>query len=61
MARLGIVTGADLRAQSLAFLTHHFGSAGDYYYNLARGICHRQVKPNRPYKSIGAEDTFLTT
>jgi DNA polymerase-4 len=59
MARLGIVTGADLRAQSLAFLAHNFGSSGDYYYNLARGICHRQVKPDRPYKSIGAEDTFL--
>jgi DNA polymerase-4 len=59
MAALGILTGADLRAQSLAFLTHNFGSSGDYYYNLARGICHRQVKPDRPYKSIGAEDTFL--
>jgi len=59
MARLGIVTGADLKAQSLAFLSHNFGSAGDYYYNLARGVCHRQVKPNRPWKSIGAEDTFL--
>jgi len=59
MARLGIVTGADLRAQSLAFLAHNFGSSGDYYYNLARGICHRQVRPDRPYKSIGAEDTFL--
>jgi DNA polymerase-4 len=59
MARLGIVTGADLKAQSLAFLAHNFGSSGDYYYNLARGICHRQVKPNRPWKSIGAEDTFL--
>ncbi len=59
MARLGIDTGADLRAQSLAFLTHHFGSSGAYYFNLARGICHRQVKPDRPYKSIGAEDTFF--
>jgi DNA polymerase-4 len=59
MARLGIETGADLRAQSLAFLTHNFGSSGDYYYNLARGVCHRQVKPNRPWKSIGAEDTFF--
>jgi DNA polymerase-4 len=59
MARLGIVTGADLRAQSLAFLTHNFGSSGEYYYNLARGICHRQVRPDRPYKSIGAEDTFV--
>ncbi|HTU09396.1 MAG TPA: DNA polymerase IV [Allosphingosinicella sp.] len=60
MARLGIQTGADLRAQSLPFLAHNFGSSGDYYYNLARGICHRQVKPNRPWKSIGAEDTFMT-
>jgi len=59
MARLGIETGADLRAQSLAFLTHNFGSSGQYYFNLARGICHRQVKPDRPYKSIGAEDTFF--
>ena len=59
MARLGIETGADLRAQSLAFLTHHFGSSGQYYFNLARGICHREVRPDRPYKSIGAEDTFF--
>ena len=59
MARLGIVTGADLRAQSRAFLAHNFGSSGEYYYNLARGLCHRQVKPNRPWKSISAEDTFL--
>jgi DNA polymerase IV len=59
MARLGIETGADLRAQSLAFLQHNFGSSGQYYYDLARGICHRQVKPNRPGKSVGAEDTFF--
>ena len=59
MARLGILTGADLRAQTLAFLSHHFGSSGPYYHDLARGICHREVKPNRPWKSIGAEDTFL--
>ena len=59
MTRLGIATGADLHAQSLAFLTHNFGSSGEYYHDLARGICHRQVKPNRPWKSIGAEDTFF--
>ena len=59
MARLGIETGADLRAQTLAFLQHHFGSSADYYYNLARGICHRQVKADRPYKSVSAEDTFM--
>jgi DNA polymerase-4 len=59
MARLGVHSGADLRAQSLAFLQHNFGSSGQYYFDLARGVCHRQVRPNRPYKSIGAEDTFL--
>ena len=59
LARLGIETGADLRAMSLDFLAHNFGSAGEYYHNLARGICHRQVKANRERKSIGAEDTFF--
>jgi DNA polymerase-4 len=59
MARLGVETGADLRAMSLEFLQHNFGSSGLYYYNLARAICHRQVKADRPYKSISAEDTFF--
>jgi DNA polymerase-4 len=59
MARLEIHSGADLRAQSLAFLQYHFGSSGEYYYNLARAICHRQVKADRPYKSVSAEDTFF--
>jgi len=56
----GIRTGADLAAQALTFLERHFGSSGAYYYNLARAICHRQVKPDRERKSIGAEDTFFT-
>ena len=59
MARLGIETGADLKARSLEFLAAHFGSSGQYYHDLARGICHRQVKADRPYKSVSAEDTFL--
>ena len=59
MARLGIETGADLRDCSRAFLARNFGSSADYYYDLARGICHRQVKANRERKSIGAEDTFF--
>ena len=29
-----------------------------YYYRISRGICHRQVKPDRPYKSVSAERTF---
>jgi DNA polymerase-4 len=59
MARLGIETGADLRAMSLEFLQHNFGSSGRYYHDLARAICHRQVKADRPYKSVSAEDTFF--
>jgi DNA polymerase-4 len=59
MARLGIRTGADLRNCSREFLAENFGSSADYYHDLARGICHRQVKANRERKSIGAEDTFF--
>src|SRR3712207_2415320 len=59
MAALGIETGADLRARSLDFLAAHFGSSARYYHDLARGICHRQVNADRPYKSVSAEDTFL--
>jgi DNA polymerase IV len=59
MARLGIETGADLKAMSLDVLTHNFGSSGPYYYDLARGICHRRVSAHRTRKSIGAEDTFF--
>ena len=58
MARLGIHTGADLRARSLPWLAKHFGSSAEYYHDLARAICHRQVRANRICKSIGAEDTF---
>ncbi|MCZ0961216.1 DNA polymerase IV [Paracoccus benzoatiresistens] len=60
MERLGIVTGADLRARSPEFLRHHFGKAGSWYYRIARGIDHRPVEPHRIRKSVGAEDTFST-
>ena len=59
MARLGIEKGADLAEKSLEWLAAHFGSSASYYHDLARGICHRQVKADRPYKSVSAEDTFL--
>jgi DNA polymerase-4 len=59
MARLGIETGADLRALDMDFLTAHFGSSAQYYHDLARAICNRQVKADRPYKSVSAEDTFF--
>jgi DNA polymerase IV len=58
MAKLGIQTGGDLRAQDIAFLREHFGSMADYLYRAARGIDLRRVEANRPRKSLGAERTF---
>ncbi|RYC20168.1 DNA polymerase IV [Ciceribacter ferrooxidans] len=58
MHRLGIETGADLKAQTLAFLVQHFGKSGPYFYGIARGIDNREVRPDRVRKSVGAEDTF---
>jgi DNA polymerase-4 len=58
MEQLGILTGADLKAKPLAFLQQHFGKAGRWYYKIARGIDDRPVQPDRPRKSVGAEDTF---
>jgi len=60
MARLGIATGADLKARSLEWLAANFGSSAQYYHDLARGICHRQGKAGRPYKSVSAEETVLS-
>jgi len=59
MHRLGIRTGADLKAQPLSVLERHFGKAGPYFHALARSIDHRPVQPNRERKSIGAEATFF--
>jgi DNA polymerase-4 len=58
MARLGLNTGQDLAAQSLAFLQQHFGKAGSYYYWAARGVDERPVRADRIRKSVGAENTF---
>ena len=58
MEKLGIHTGADLRAWSQPELEAHFGSSGRWYWRIARGIDEREVKPDRPYKSVSAERTF---
>ena len=58
MERLGIVTGADLRAKRLEFLQANFGKSGSWYYRISRGIDERPVQANRERKSVGAEDTF---
>lgn len=58
MMRLGIETGADLRAKSLMFLQQHFGSSAEWYHAIARGEDHRPVNPDRVRKSSGSETTF---
>ena len=58
MRCLGIETGADLRNQSLAFLQEHFGKAGAWYFEIARGRDDRPVLPDRERKSSGSETTF---
>ncbi len=58
MESLGIRTGADLKTWDEVDLVKHFGKSGHHYYRIARGIDHRQVKPDRIRKSIGKERTF---
>ena len=47
MRALGIETGADLARQTLSFLQDHFGKAGSWYYDIARGRDERSVQPDR--------------
>ncbi len=58
MERLGILTGADLRDWTIPALQAHFGSSASWYWRICRGIDEREVKPDRPYKSVSAERTF---
>ncbi len=58
LAALGIRTCADLRACPEIDLERHFGRYGLRLAQLARGIDHNRVVPDRPTQSISAEDTF---
>jgi len=58
MKTVGITTVGDLYALELSALEGHFGNYGVRLYQLARGIDHNPVVPNRASKSISAEDTF---
>jgi DNA polymerase-4 len=58
MKSVGIATVGDLYAMDLPTLEHHFGRYGRRLHELARGIDHNPVMPNRSSKSISAEDTF---
>jgi len=54
----GIHTGLDLRNRPEEELVRRFGKVGRHYFRISRGIDEREVKPDRPHKSIGAETTF---
>jgi DNA polymerase-4 len=58
LERMGIHTGADLAALSLAELEGRFGSSGSWYYRISRGLDDRPVRPHRETKSVSAERTF---
>jgi DNA polymerase-4 len=58
MKGIGIMTVGHLYAMDLSKLEHLFGRYGHRLYELARGIDHNPVVPNRSSKSISAEDTF---
>jgi DNA polymerase IV len=58
MNKHGIFNGADLRKQSLEYLSLYFGKSGKHYYDIVRGIQYSEVVPDRLRKSIAAERTF---
>lgn len=58
MKSYGIETGGDIKARSIEELEQIFGSAAEYYFDICRGIDHREVTPYRERKSLGSETTF---
>ena len=58
MFSFGIKTGADLKKFKKEKLIQLFGKSGSYFYDIAHGLDHRPVEPNRIRKSIGKETTF---
>jgi len=56
--KLGIHTGADLQSLSQDELTGRFGSSGEWYWRICRGIDERAVRSERQAKSVSAERTF---
>jgi len=55
---LGIQTAGDVRKLELVTLEKRFGRYGVRLHELAHGIDNSEVIPDRPTKSISAEDTF---
>jgi DNA polymerase-4 len=58
LEKIGVKTVGELRNLDSAALEEHFGRYGQRLYELSRGVDNSEVVPNRPTKSISAEDTF---
>jgi DNA polymerase-4 len=57
---IGVARLVDVRTTDLALLTRAVGSLADWLVRLANGDDPRTVTPDRPWKSISAEDTYAT-
>lgn len=60
MHRLNVFKGRDLKKVPRIQLVSNFGKAGNYFYDVVRGIDNRPVVSYRESKSIGAERTYDT-
>jgi DNA polymerase-4 len=58
MHGMKIYKGRDLKTMAREDLIRHFGKAGNYFYDVVRGIDDRPVVSFRERKSIGAERTY---
>jgi DNA polymerase IV len=58
LEKLGIKTVREMRDVDIAMLDREFGRFGVRLHELSCGIDENPVVPNRPTKSISAEDTF---
>ena len=58
LQKLEIKTVGDLRRLEVSTLEEQLGRFGRRLHELARGIDENEVVPDRPTKSISAEDTF---
>lgn len=55
---IGIWFGRDLKKLERHELIRMFGKAGNYYFDICRGIDNRPVQPYKERKSVGIENTF---
>ena len=60
LARLGLVTGADVRNIPRTFMLDHFGKYGGVIWDRCQGIDNREIQVSRIRKSVGVERTFDT-